>query len=411
MADEVFPDSVKDFVFDLHDATRRSFIHSEQQNLYNQFRGEITAKVRERPHWSCLEILFFWHAFLHLTNAPFPTHTPFPVQYFSNSAWPSPSAVANDCDHDPLFLALYDELALRHYQSIKRPSVRDRIEGWHAYRRLFDFILEEASPQPPQRESLYLIPEWCFDILHEFLYQFQGFCQFRTTTYTAATKAVSASSAAAAGGGGTTTEEDIPSSSSSSPLLPAHIADAIEALNQNRDAWAVESVLFYLHRLVSVGSSSSTTTSSQFAVSPTYRYLAYFSSVTISRLECLLGDYRSSIAALDVIYYPHAELIAVGGGGGGVGGGEDSNMKSPEELVNSVFPARLSLAYHAGVSYLMLRRYKDAASILGGICLFMQRGFKVSFLEQNSTSQNRSLLLTDSVITRSYPAESDWSTS
>jgi hypothetical protein len=52
MADEVFPDSVKDFVFDLHDATRRSFIHSEQQNLYNQFRGEITAKVStsERPH-------------------------------------------------------------------------------------------------------------------------------------------------------------------------------------------------------------------------------------------------------------------------------------------------------------------------------------------------------------------------
>lgn len=47
MTDEVFPDSVKDFVFDLHDATRRSFIHSEQQNLYNQFRGEITAKVSE----------------------------------------------------------------------------------------------------------------------------------------------------------------------------------------------------------------------------------------------------------------------------------------------------------------------------------------------------------------------------
>jgi hypothetical protein len=44
MADEVFPDSVKDIVFDLHDVTRRSFIHPEQVILYAQFR-EITAKV------------------------------------------------------------------------------------------------------------------------------------------------------------------------------------------------------------------------------------------------------------------------------------------------------------------------------------------------------------------------------
>ena len=43
---EPFPDSVKDFVFDLHDAARRSFIPSEQQGLYaNNFR-EITSKVR-----------------------------------------------------------------------------------------------------------------------------------------------------------------------------------------------------------------------------------------------------------------------------------------------------------------------------------------------------------------------------
>jgi len=93
--------------------------------------------------------------------------------------------------------------------------------------------------------------------------------------------------------------------------------------------------------------------------------------VTLSRLECLLGDYRASVAALDVIYDTNAELVAVG-----------EDMKSPEELVNGVFPARLSLTYHAGVSYLMLRRYKDSASVLGGICLFMQRGFKTGQLRK-----------------------------
>lgn len=144
--------------------------------------------------------------------------------------------------------------------------------------------------------------------------------------------------------------------------LAGHVQDAIDTLSQNRDAWAVETVLFYLHRLVAVGTKSNN-------VSATWRFLAYFSSVTLSRLECLLGDYRASVAALDVIYDTNAELVAVG-----------EDMKSPEELVNGVFPARLSLTYHAGVSYLMLRRYKDSASVLGGICLFMQRGFKVSQL-------------------------------
>ena len=54
MADEPFPDSVKDFVFDLHDASRRSFIPSEQAGLYQSNFREITAKVRvmeEEPEW------------------------------------------------------------------------------------------------------------------------------------------------------------------------------------------------------------------------------------------------------------------------------------------------------------------------------------------------------------------------
>lgn len=48
MADqEPFPDSVKDFVFDLHDAARRSFIPSEQSSLYMSTFREITSKVCE----------------------------------------------------------------------------------------------------------------------------------------------------------------------------------------------------------------------------------------------------------------------------------------------------------------------------------------------------------------------------
>lgn len=317
MGTEGFPDCVIDFVFDLHDASRRSFIPSEQQTQYSGVFREITAK------------------------------------YFPNTSWPSAEAIASECHGDALFLALYNELTLRHLQSVKRPKVNDRIEGWHTYRQLFDLILREAPDENAvePRQTLFLIPDWCFDIMHEFLYQFQGFCQFRTTTYIAAAKTA-----------------DDPDKSP-----PAHVADALDVLSQNRDAWAVETVLFYLHRLVSVGTRAN--------ASATYRYLAYFSSVTLSRLECLLGDYRASIAALDVIYDPEADMVAMG-----------EDMKSPEELVNSVFSARLSLSYHAGVSYLMLRRYKDAAAVLGGICVFMQRGFKTGQLRKIPGSEQFSKL-------------------
>jgi len=69
MSDEVFPDSVKDFVFDLHDASRRSFIASEEQNLYSGTFREMTAKVsdlidcRERDELklcSCAHIVYIF---------------------------------------------------------------------------------------------------------------------------------------------------------------------------------------------------------------------------------------------------------------------------------------------------------------------------------------------------------------
>jgi len=307
--DACLPEAVKDFVFDLHDATRRSLIPSEQHSLYTGTFREVTQK------------------------------------YFATSAWPAAEAIAPECDNDTLFIALYNELALRHLQSTTRPTVRDRVDGWHAYRTLFDAILNEAPKEEegadgkPPREQLYLGPEWCFDVLHEFLYQFQGFCQFRTTAYANAAKAANGESS------GNTNQA------------------GLETLSQNRDAWAVETVLYYLHRLAAVGT--------QKNASSTYRFLAYFAAVTLSRLECLLGDYRASVSALDMLRDPDAKPVAVG-----------DEMKTPEELVNGVFPARLSLAYHAGVSYLMLRRYRDATAALGGICLQIQRGFKTGQLRK-----------------------------
>jgi len=130
----------------------------------------------------------------------------------------------------------------------------------------------------------------------------------------------------------------------------------MDFLNRNRDAWAVETVLFYLHRLVSVGASVDPTKNSVAA----YRYLGIFASVVLSRLECLLGDYRASLKALEPLHV-------------------DSNKMS---VMDEVFQAKVSAAYHAGVSYLMLRRYKDAIRVLGNICSDLKRGFNAGQLSK-----------------------------
>jgi translation initiation factor 3 subunit L len=120
-----------------------------------------------------------------------------------------------------------------------------------------------------------------------------------------------------------------------------------------------------------------------------YKYLGYFATVTLARLECLLGDYHASLdalqptssaaAAAEVIQVPHFE--------------EDGSSKNmtPLELVHSVFAARLSMAYHSAVSYLMLRRYKDATRVLSDQCVYMQRTLfsSAGYFNRRSNKNNK----------------------
>jgi translation initiation factor 3 subunit L len=282
-------------------------------------------------------------------------------QYYQSSPWPSPQTIASECNGHPLFLALYRELTHRHWHAVSRPTIRDRIDGWHVYRELFDEILLDAEESGDDgTANFYILPLWAFDVLHEFVYQFQGFCQFRATLHAAATKHGvivsndsnnSATQQPATPGTPTTT-------TSSGKAPPHHVTENISILSQNTDAWAAETVVFYLRRLIDIGASPKCSI-------PAYQYLGLFASVVLSRLECLLGDYRASLAALTFVT---KTSIAVT---------KDDETKSALEVVNSVYPARLSLAYHGGLAFLMLRRYKDASHLLGSICANMHRGFKV----------------------------------
>lgn len=225
----------------------------------------------------------------------------------------------------------------RHFHSVTRPTVGARIEGWNVYKELFDEILLDADEKSQSPRAFFVLPEWCFDILHEFVYQFQGYCQFRA--------AVAASAA----------KHGIPAGGNPSPKTPHHLVENMTILQQNKDAWAVDQVFYYLHRLVAIGKT---------AKAPAYQYLGIFASIVLSRLECLLGDYKACLSSLEL------DMNAI------VDNGEAP--QTIQEVVHGVLGARVSWAYHAGVAYLMLRRYKDGTRTLGDICSYMQRGFKVS---------------------------------
>lgn len=300
--DACLPAVVTDFIFDLSDSLTLSQIPEEQSKLYNETFRELCSK------------------------------------YFSTAPWPSPKSIAAECNGDPLVLAFYREVTHRHFHSFSRPTVGARIEGWNVYKELFDEILLDADEKAQSSPAaFFVLPEWCFDILHEFVYQFQGYCQFKA--------AVAASAA----------KHGIPPGGTPTAKTPHHLMENMTILSQNKDAWAVDQVFFYLHRLVAIGKT---------AKAPGYQYLGIFSSIVLSRLELLLGDYEGCLDALTSINMD--DVIDNGEG-----------PQTVQQVVHSVLGARVSWAYHAGVAFLMLRRYKDGTRTLGDCLSYMQRGFKV----------------------------------
>ena len=145
------------------------------------------------------------------------------------------------------------------------------------------------------------------DIIVEYVYQFQGFCQYRCQLQ------------------GRTTEE-------------------LRMLDANRGAWSIKEVMGTLKALTKAGTGSEQTLHSQFG---------YFASIERARLECLLGDYTESLAAI-----AHIDLA------------------DRSELFQSLPIVHINLFYHAGLCYIMLRRYSDAIATLGETALYISRMLK-----------------------------------
>jgi translation initiation factor 3 subunit L len=332
-SDSFVPQVVTDFLFDLYDSVTTSQIQAEQVKLYGTDLPELSTK------------------------------------YYATTPWPSAASIARECNGDPLFLAIYRELTHRHWHSVSRPTLADRIEGWDVYKELFDEILENQ-----QSNNFYLIPLWVFEILFEFVYQYQGYCQIKSAVYATAKKFGFIDEF----GSNLSAMNEM----STIPTKHTNLIENLQLLQSNTEAWDVGVVFSYLHRLMVAGFGSSGAISKNEMKPPVYMYFATFGCICISRLECLLGDYTACLLALDRLYAKSIVVVE-----------KDNESKTVIETVNDVIGARVSLAYHAGISYMQLRRYRDATAILSDCAKLLQRGFKTGTIRSDQYNKQYERIL------------------
>ncbi|XP_001601481.1 eukaryotic translation initiation factor 3 subunit L [Nasonia vitripennis] len=239
-------------------------------------------------------------------------------QYFEKIPWPSDQQINHIVDGDHVFLTLYMELYYRHIYACMTPTLEQRIQSFYNYCELFNYILDENEPV-----SLELPDQWLWELIDEFVYQFQSFTQYKASV-------------------SQKTEEEL------------------ETLSNCSKVWDVLCVLNVLHYLIDKSKIKSQlevfasggdpdSVAGQFGRRSLYKMMGYFSLVGLLRVHSLLGDYYQAIKVLE-------------------------NVELYKKSAYSHVPGcQISTAYYVGFAYMMMRRYTDAIRTFSGILLYVQR--------------------------------------
>ncbi|KAL2236060.1 UNVERIFIED_CONTAM: Eukaryotic translation initiation factor 3 subunit L [Sesamum indicum] len=248
-------------------------------------------------------------------------------RFFKDAPWPSVDAVAPYVDNDHVFCLLYREMWFRHLYARLSPTLKQRIDSWDNYCNLFQVVLHGVV-------NMQLPNQWLWDMVDEFVYQFQSFCQYRAK-------------------------------------MKSKTEQEIALLRQNGQAWNVYGVLNYLQALVEKSMiiqilEQEKEGLEQFTATDGYDYsggsnvlkvLGYFSMIGLLRVHCLLGDYHTALKCLLPIDI------------------------SQQGVYTSVIGSHITTIYHYGFANLMLRRYTDAIREFNKILLYI---FKTKQYHQKS---------------------------
>ncbi|KAJ3006764.1 UNVERIFIED_CONTAM: hypothetical protein HDU68_003895 [Siphonaria sp. JEL0065] len=284
---------------------------------------------------------------------------------FAKNPWPSADKLSH-ISTDPLFVALYKDLVFRHKHAKLSPTLEDRIAAYDNYQTLFGLFLA-VDKEPLDAE---LPNQWIWDIVDEFIYQFQSFCQFRA-------KSVGAAATVAA----LKSRPDVwnvlnvlnvlyslvkKSTINEQLWVAKHGGDVgwVDFLNSVHSAGekcfatstgSEERAKFYSRYAYFASLASLPAKPSPFEAAgtfgsrPLYRMLGYFSIIGLCRVHTLLGDYTLALKALENI---------------------ELNKKG---LFARVTACHITTYYYVGFSYMMMRRWSDAVKAFTHILLFISR--------------------------------------
>lgn len=239
-------------------------------------------------------------------------------QYYQKQPWPEAEVIAPLVENDSLFLILYKELYYRHIYSKLTPTITDRFSSYINYCDLFNYILSSEEPV-----SLELPNQWLWDIIDEFIYQFQSFCQYRSK-------------------------------------VKSKNEFELKSLKERPDVWNVHNVLNVLYSLiqkscineqllVSKHGGDMMEAAGEFGSKQLYKMLGYFSIIGLLRVHCLLGDYSLALKMMENI-----EL-------------------HKKNFFLRVTACHVTTYYYVGFAYMMMRRYSDAIKAFTSILFFINR--------------------------------------
>ncbi|KAJ7220494.1 eukaryotic translation initiation factor 3 subunit 6 [Mycena pura] len=242
-------------------------------------------------------------------------------KFYARTEWPEAEVIAPLVNDDPIFLILYRELYYRHVYSRLQPNIDDRFHSYENSCELFNYLLNSEGPV-----QLELPEQWLWDIIDEFIYQFQVFCTWRSK-------------------------------------VKSKTDDELTMLADGGPVWSSYSVLNVLYSLIQKSKINEYINAHQagktpeeiaevvgeFGVRPLYRHLGYFSIIGLLRVHVLLGDFTLALKVME-----NVEL----------------NQKSPYTRVTA---CTVATYYYVGFCYIMLRRYPDAIRTFVSILNWIMR--------------------------------------
>jgi len=250
-------------------------------------------------------------------------------RFYKHTTWPHPDLVYPILEDD-VFLMLYKELYFRHVYALGTSlTLEQRMESYDNYALLFDRIFSDEDDM----QAIDLPDQWLWDMVDEFVYQFQEFCRYRSKDLKKRTPA------------------------------------EIEALAAKPTAWDTLEVMGYLQKMVTKSEINlilkddandpeacrlHNALAGEVGISHVQNVLGYFSLVSMARVHVMCGDYYTALKTVDNLDFR-------------------GNTSDQVPMYMRVTSCYITLYYNIGFSYLMMRRYSEAVKTLTQVLLYITR--------------------------------------